>query len=116
MDIKDKIPKKNKVRSLSRYDKSKRIPKSLYHYTVKILKIYKNKKTGNFRDLLPLRKLITELVHRGKITSHGHNCLVSLDRDYLKKYFKYHNKKLLVLDHPQYRYLAKLYYRIRNLS
>jgi hypothetical protein len=115
MNILDKIPKKKKVKSLESFNKSRRLPKTLYHHTVKVLKIYKNRKTGCFRDLLPLRKVITGLIHRGKITCHGHNCLVSLNLEYLQRYFKYHSEKLLVLDNPQYRYLAKIYYKIKNL-
>jgi hypothetical protein len=111
------IPRKIKPKLLHKQrHHSDTIPKSIYHYTVFILKIFKNRKNQEDLVLLPLKKLLQQLIIRGKITSHGKNCLVSSNPTYLKAYFLQHKEKLIIISNKNYRYLAQIYYRIRNLS
>jgi hypothetical protein len=111
-----KIPRKLIKKFKEKAVNTTRLPQSLYHYTVETLKIFKKKKDKNYLLLLPLRKVISRLIVKGKITSHGKNCLVSVNLEFLKTYFKFHSEKLAIVDHKDYRRLAKLFYRIKKLT
>jgi hypothetical protein len=113
-----KIPRKKKIKVLEKTNFKTYIPKSPYVYTIYKLKIYTNNKKRNkdHRDLLTLRRLLSGLIKRGRITYHGHNCLISGNSEYLKTFFNFRKEKLIFENHKEWRKLAKIYYRIKQLS
>jgi hypothetical protein len=116
--MEERIPRKPKVKSLEKTSFNSYIPKSPFHYTIYKLKIFNNnkKRNKNYRDLLPLRRKLSGLIKRGKITYHGHNCLISSDISYLKTFFKFYKEKLLYIDNKEWRKLARVYYLIKKLT
>lgn len=113
-----RIPRKTKVKKLEKTSFKSYLPKSSYIYTIYKLKLYtfNKKRNKNHRELLPLRRQLSGLIKRGKITYHGHNCFVSGDISYLKTYFKFRKEKLIFINNKEWRKLAKIYYQIKQLS
>jgi hypothetical protein len=113
----EKIPRKKKSKKLEKTSFKSYTPKSPYHYTIYILKIFnKGKRKKDHREVLPLRRLLSGLIKRGKITFHGKNCFISGNLSYLKTFFNFHSEKLIFVNNQEWRKLARIYYQIKRLS
>ena len=113
-----KIPRKPKVKARSDYKVkiNTNYPKSPYDYTIAQIGIFKPRKDSNYHDILPVRRLLINLIHKGRITYHSQNCFVSTNKQYLQDFFATHPSRLKYIKHPDFSHLSKIYSSIKLLA
>jgi hypothetical protein len=84
-----RIPRKKKFKSLEKNSLKTYLPKSPYHYAIFKSNFFINnkKREKDYQELLPLPRKLSGIIERGRLTYHGHNCLVTSNKNYSINFF-----------------------------